>query len=135
MRFSDKAKSNSILYSWNASKINYSEKLKTKACPKVSKGHSKKKSGLNFVIRQSRIQIKDIKWDKEGHIILIKTTIYNEDMIVNIYAFSNSINFHKAENIGTRNIQQTHCKNRRFQQSSHRYRQIKDEKFLRIQKI
>lgn len=43
MRFSDKAKSNSIPYSWNASKINYSEKLKTKACPKISEGHSKKK--------------------------------------------------------------------------------------------
>ena len=63
----------------------------------------KEKSGLNFVIKVE-LRSKTIKWDKEGHIILIKTTIYNEDMIVNIYAFSNSINFHKAENIGTRNI-------------------------------
>ena len=47
---------------------------------------------------------KSIKGDKEGHIILIKTTIYNEDIIVNIYAFSNSINFHKAENTGKTNI-------------------------------
>lgn len=53
----------------------------------------------NFVIKVE-LRSKTIKWDKEGHIILIKTIIYNEDVIVNIYALSNSINFHKAENIG-----------------------------------
>lgn len=42
MRFSDRAKSNSILYSWNASKVNYSGKLKTKACSQISEGLSKK---------------------------------------------------------------------------------------------
>lgn len=63
----------------------------------------KEKSGLNFVIKVE-LRSKTIKWDKEGHIILIKTIIYNEDVIVNIYALSNSINFHKAENIGKRNM-------------------------------
>lgn len=77
MRFSDKAKPSVMLYSWNASKINYSERLKTKGCSKINQGHSKKKKIEDLILLSDEVEFrsKSIKWDKERHIILLKTTI------------------------------------------------------------
>ena len=50
-------------------------------------GQEKKSSGSNNYIRQNRHQKKAIKRDPEGHFIILKGRIHQEDKdIVNIYA-------------------------------------------------
>ena len=41
---------------------------------------------------------KSITWNKEGHFLLLEATVYDKDVIiVNFYALSDSIHFHKAQ--------------------------------------
>ena len=63
-------------------------------------GQEKKSRGSNTHIRQNRLQRRAIKRDTEGHIIILKGRIHQEDInIVNIYATNIGTQIHK-ENLG-----------------------------------
>lgn len=77
-------------------------------CKKIFQGHENKKKVEDFILLSKQNSDQRVL-NKTKRDTLLKIVIYNKDVIiVNIYALNNTINFHKAETIGKREIEQEH---------------------------
>ena len=67
-------------------------RLKVKGWEKTYHSHGLNKKGRVSILISDKVDIKPkiVRWDKEGHLILLNETIKQEDiMIISIYAPSN----------------------------------------------